>query len=368
MTDGPTPQWVRGRTSRQAHADLPPGTVEEEHGRDGFAGPASHLYRLRPPTGWSGIDGPLRPHALDTSGLSAEGAALPVALLENAEVRVSVWHRPAGVPEWFFRDADGDVLYFVHHGSGTLETEYGPLRFRTGDYLLVPRGTTHRVAADEEVRLLCVEALEGRLTLPDRGLLGRHALFDPAVIEVPEPEPVDEPGDFLVRIRRGDAVTDVSYPHHPFDVVGWKGDLAPMRLNVDDFRPVVSPRYHLPPSAHTTWQGSGFVVATFAPRPLETDPDALRVPFYHRNIDVDEVIFYHRGEFFSRVGIGPGMMTFHPAGIHHGPQPKAVERSAGRGPGGFADEVAVNIDARRPLALTAAGEKLDQPGYADSWR
>ena len=366
--DGFRPQWVRGRTSRQAHADLPEGTVEEEHGREGFAGPASHLYRLHPPTGWDEVDGPLRPHALDTGRLPMEGPeALPVALLVNEDLRVSHWS-VSEAPAWFFRDADGDLLLFVHRGEGVLETEYGPLRYRPGDYLVVPRGTTHRVVATAATRLLAVEALGGSIGLPDRGLLGRHALFDPAVVEVPEPDPHDEAGTFEVRVLRAGAITTVRYPFHPLDVVGWKGDLAPLRVNVDDFRPVTSPRYHLPPSAHTTFVGPGFVVATFAPRPLETDPAVLRVPFYHRNIDVDEVIFYHRGEFFSRAGIEEGMLTFHPAGIHHGPQPQAVERSRAAGPGGRADEVAVNIDARRPLRLTAAGEAISDPDYVRSWR
>jgi homogentisate 1,2-dioxygenase len=368
MDESARPQWIRGRASRQAHADLPAGTVEEEHGREGFSGAASHLYRLRPPTGWSSIEGPLRPHALDANRLDAtDGDGLPVVLLENDDLRIGWWPRPAGVPEWFLRNADGDVLYLVHHGEGRLETEYGPLPYRSGDYLLVPRGTTHRVAAEAPTRLLAVEALGGSLRLPDRGLLGRHALFDPAILDVPEPEPHDEEGEFPIRILREGQVTTVVYPHHPFDVVGWKGDLAPLRLSVEDFRPVTSARYHVPPSAHTTFVGTNFVVATFAPRPLESDPAVLRVPFYHRNIDYDEVIFYHRGEFFSRAGITEGMLTFHPAGIHHGPQPKAVERSAARGPGGQADEVAVNIDARRPLRLTAAGAALDVERYDRSW-
>jgi homogentisate 1,2-dioxygenase len=170
-----------------------------------------------------------------------------------------------------------------------------------------------------------------------------------------------------VRILRGGALTSVVYPFHPFDVVGWKGDLAPLRLHVDDFRPVTSARYHLPPSAHTMFVGDAFVVATFAPRPFEADPEALRVPFFHRNTDYDEVIFYHRGDFFSRAGIEPGMLTFHPAGIHHGPQPQAVQRAAARPPGGHADEVAVNIDARRPLALTPDGESVRVEGYERSW-
>jgi homogentisate 1,2-dioxygenase len=362
------PQWIRGRASRQAHADLPEGTVEEEHGREGFAGAASHLYRLRPPTGWTAMEGPLRPHALDANRLDAEdAAALPVTMLENADLRIAWWPRPTGTPEWFLRNADGDLLYLVHTGDGRLETEYGPLPYRPGDYLVVPRGTTHRFAAGSPTRLLTVEATGGSLRLPDRGMLGRHALFDPAVLEVPEPEPHDEAGDFPIRVVREGQVTTVTYPHHPFDVVGWKGDLAPLRLNVADFRPVSSARYHVPPSAHTTWVGDNFVVATFAPRPLESDPAVLRLPFYHRNIDYDEVIFYHRGEFFSRAGISEGMLTFHPAGIHHGPQPKAVERSRARGPGGFADEVAINIDARRALHLTPAGAGIDVAAYDRSW-
>ena len=236
------PQWIRGTTSRQAHADLPSGTVEEEHGREGFVGPASHLYRLRPPTGWLSIEGPLRPRALDTRRLPEDGDALPTVLLENADVRIGFWSQPADTPEWFFADADGDVLYLVHHGEGRLETEYGPLRYRPGDYLVVPRGTIHRFSASSPTQVLTVEALYGSISLPDRGLLGRHALFDPAVIEVPEPEPKDEEGEFPVRVLREGEVTTVTYPFHPFTVVGWKGDLAPMRLNVSDFRPVTSAR------------------------------------------------------------------------------------------------------------------------------
>lgn len=362
------PQWVRGRTSRQAHADLPDGTVEEEHGREGFAGPASHLYRLHPPTAWTGIEGPLRPMALDANRMDAAGDdALAVVLLENADLRIGWWTRPSGTPPWFLRDADGDLLYLVHRGTGRLETEYGPLEYRPGDYLVVPRGTTHRVAAAEATALLTVQAVGGSISFPDRGLLGRHAQFDPAIVDAPEPEPVDEAGEFPIRVVRESRVTTVTYPFHPFDVVGWKGDLAPLRLHIDDFRPVSSARYHLPPSAHTTFTAEGFVVATFAPRPLETDPDVLRVPFFHRNIDYDEVIFYHRGEFFSRAGITEGMLTFHPHGVHHGPQPQAVERSRERGPGGFTDEVAVNIDARHPLHPTAAAEAIAVAGYDRSW-
>lgn len=358
------PQYRRGTTSRQAHVGVPPGTVEEEHGRRGFAGRASHLYRLHPPTGWTAIEGPLRPRALDLRELPPGGErSLWDPVLANEQVAVGAWRLPEPLP-FFFRDADGDAVLFVHAGTGTLETDYGPLTYRPGDYLVVPRGTTYRPAAAEPTWLLVVETV-GEVDPPDRGLLGRHALWDESVLRIPEPDPSDEVGDFAVVIRRDGELTTVRYPFHPLDVVGWKGDLTPFALNVEDIRPVVSPRYHLPPSAHTTFTLEGALLATFVPRPLEEDPEVLKVPFYHRNVDYDEVIFYHAGDFFSRAGIEPGMLTWHPAGIHHGPQPQAVEAAGGRE---RTDEVAVMIDCRRPLTMTKTAADAEVGDYWASWR
>ncbi|MGH9085199.1 MAG: homogentisate 1,2-dioxygenase [Acidimicrobiales bacterium] len=367
------PQWVRGVTSRQAHVGLPPGTVEEEHGRSGFYGPASHLYRLHAPTDWIAVEGPAAHHAYDTGRLTGEGDLWPTMLLGNHQVSIA-WHRVAtGGRAEFLRDADGDQLCFVHAGTGVLRTEYGPLDYRPGDYLVIPRGTTYRFEPVALTELLVVEAYESRFDLPDRGMLGRHAIFDPAVLEVPEAEAVEEDGEFTVVVKRSGHDTRLTYPFHPCDVIGWKGDLAPMRLNVEDIRPVTSARYHLPPSAHTTFVADGFVVCTFAPRPLEEDPDALRLPFFHRNVDYDEVILYHRGEFFSRAGISEGMLTWHPFGLHHGPQPgaRARDAAAAAAPTGerrMADEVAVMVDTRHPLLPGEAAKDLDVEGYAHSWR
>jgi homogentisate 1,2-dioxygenase len=367
------PQWERGTTSRQAHVGLPPGTVEEEHGRDGFYGPASHLYRLHAPTGWTSVEGPAVHRAYDTGSLASTDDDLwPTLLVGNDQVAIGVQRLDRGRQE-FLRDADGDLCWFVHQGTGTLRTEYGPLAYAPGDYLIVPRGTTFRFEPAAPTHLLAIEAIGSRYQLPDRGLLGRHALFDPAVVEVPEPEAIDEAGEFVVVVKRNGHDTRVTYPFHPCDVVGWKGDLAPMRLPVDAIRPVVSPRYHLPPSAHTTWVADGFVVCTFAPRPMETDPEALRLPFFHRNVDYDEVIFYHRGQFFSRAGIDEGFVTFHPTGLHHGPQPKARERDAeaaasadGSAPR-MADEVAVMVDTRRPLHPGPDAGAMEVDAYVASW-
>lgn len=368
MSSGPVqPQWVRGTAARQAHVGLPPGTVEEEQGHGGFSGPASQLFRLQAPTGWTRIDGPLRPRAFDLTTLDADEQGLPHVVAGNGDVRVGTWALPVGDPGWFFVVADGDMCYLVHDGTGTLETEYGPLAYEASEYLVVPRSAVHRFVPTTPTRLLTVEAVGGAMSLPDRGMLGRFAIFDPAVLEVPTPEPVIETGEFEVRVLRQGELTTVVYPHHPFNVVGWKGDLAPMKLRLSDIRPVMSAGYHLPPSAHTTFVGRDFVLATFCPRPVEEDPEALRLPYYHRNVDFDELVFYHRGRFFSRGGMAEGCLTYHPHGLFHGPHPGAAERDAARGPGGWHHEIAVNVDARNPLELTPAASTAEMVDYHRSW-
>jgi len=159
----------------------------------------------------------------------------------------------------------------------------------------------------------------------------------------------------------------VTFPYNPLDATGWQGDLAPVRINWRDIRPLMSHRFHLPPSAHTTFLANRFVVCTFCPRPMESDPDALRVPFFHSNNDFDEMIFYHRGSFFSRDNIAPGMVTLHPCGFPHGPHPKAFRAGATRAKA-ETDEVAVMIDARDALEVAALPHGVEWAGYVDSWR
>lgn len=362
----------RGTAPNQAHVAIPRGLHEEEHGRRGFSGPSSHLYRTHPPTGWVRIDGPLRPRAFSCTDLPTpdqrSADTRPVEILRSPDVRMYLSRRAETMP-YFVRNADGDEVYFVHEGSGEFETDYGLLPYEPGDYVVIPKGTTYRIHVDSNpLSFLIIESPEP-MGIPDRGLLGHHALFDLGVLVAPEPVPLAkhqemESQEWEVRIKRDGEYTNVVYPFYPMDVVGWKGDLWVAKLNVRDFRPVTSPRYHLPPSVHATFQAGGALISTFAPRPLETDPQALKVPFYHRNMDYDEVLFYHRGDFFSRAGIRPGTLTLHPQGIHHGPHPRAVEASTTKIE---TDEVAIMIESPRPFLVLPDLGPVELKDYALSW-
>ena len=360
---------VEGETSRQAHADLPSGTYEREIGRDGFFGPATHIYHRHPPTGWKSFEGPLRPRAFDAAKAAEEGNPLSApALLSNTNLKFAIWSCTHAL-EYLVRNADGDELLFIHAGEGDLFCDFGHLPYREGDYILLPRGTMWRITPRAPTVSLLIEATNNSFKLPERGILGPHAIFDPAALDTPKLDDAfraqQGEHEWQVKVKRRSALSTITYPFNPLDAVGWKGNLAPVKLNWRDIRPVMSHRYHIPPSVHSTFVSDRFVVCTFVPRPIESDPGALKVPFFHSNDDYDEVIFYHQGEFFSRDNIHPGMVTWHPNGFTHGPHPKAFAAGA-RAAKTMTDEVAVMIDSRDPLDF-AAPPATELTTYAESW-
>ncbi|MEN0651779.1 MULTISPECIES: homogentisate 1,2-dioxygenase [Hyphobacterium] len=365
---------VEGNASRQAHADLPEGTYEREMSKEGFFGPAAFLHHTNPPTGWVKFEGPLQPRAFDLTKLNAAEtspwASHPVLYNKATDIRFWKLAEPMTA---LARNGDGDQLLFIHAGRADLFCDFGHLAVEPGDYVYLPRGTMWRFVPSEPLAVLMIEATNTHYTLPDRGLVGPHAIFDPAMLDAPEMDDAfraqqsDENHEWTVEVKKRGQVSRITYPFNPLDAVGWHGELSPVRLNVRHIRPLMSHRYHLPPSAHTTFLSDRFVVCTFAPRPFETDPGALKVPFFHNNDDYDEVLFYHAGDFFSRDNIDAGMMTFHPAGFTHGPHPKALKNMLKQSKPAT-DEYAVMIDTRDPLDVGEGAAAVENHDYVNSWK
>ena len=366
---------MEGKSSRQAHADLPNDTFEREMSKEGFFGPSAHIYHRNPPTGWIDWDGPLRPRAFNLNNLT-QNVDCPwnsVELLFNENCRIAMW-RASKSMKHLVRNADGDQLLFIHSGSGELYSDFGRFEIIAGDYVLLPRGTMWRVQFGGLMDILLIESTNAGFSLPDKGIVGTHAFFDPAMLDTPlidkkfldQQTAVGASERWQVRIKRKNNISTVTYPYNPLDAVGWHGSLMPVKINVKEFRPLMSHRYHLPPSAHTTFVSERFVVCTFCPRPFEKDPGALKVPFFHNNDDYDEVLFYHAGDFFSRDNIDAGMMTFHPAGFTHGPHPKALNNML-KPKKAETDEYALMIDTRDGLTVADLPNNIEDDSYLFSW-
>ena len=362
-----------GKISRQAHADFPEeGIYEREAGREGFFGPATHFHHSHAPTGWTNWEGPLRPRAFYLNELeNPENCPLRApSIMKNDSVEIKFWSAKSEKQN-LYRNADGDWLMFLHEGAGDLFCDYGHLAISEGDYVLIPRNCSFRIEAESSIKALMIEATNDSFQLPEKGLVGRHAIYDPAMLETPSIndkfEAQKNENETKVFIKRRSKVSTVTYPYNPLDVIGWHGDLSVVKINWRDIRPLMSHRYHLPPSAHTTFAAKRFVVCTFAPRPIESDKGALKVPFFHNNDDFDELLFYHKGNFFSRDNVKPGMVSLHPSGFAHGPHPKALKKSMDN-PVDFTDEVAVMVDTRDELHCEEILDSVEWKDYVHSWK
>ena len=350
----------------------------------GFSGAYSIAYHLRPPTrvrkveaaGELVVEAPppaaLRHHHVKSGDMPTSGDPVTgrVPLFANADV--TLWRcRPADPQGELYRNAVADEVVFVHAGRGTLHTLFGPLPFKTFDYVVIPKTTTYRLDFDPaggRPDLLVIEAA-GNVGFPARYLnpdgqfrlgapFGERDLHGPTGVNA-----IDSESDVPVLVKDGPRLTRYTLAHHPFDVVGWDGFAYPFTFNADDFEPITG-TVHQPPPIHQTFVADGFVVCTFAPRVLDTHPDAIKVPYAHSNVESDEVLYYVRGKFGSRRGVSAGSLTLHPHGIPHGPHPGtiAASKDATR-----TDELAVMVDTFRPLYPTKQAAALDDPNYPYSW-
>jgi homogentisate 1,2-dioxygenase len=255
-------------------------------------------------------------------------------LFHNEDCRVSLSRRSQPMP-FFVRHVDGDLLCFVHQGAGVLETEFGPLNYRPGDWVYLPKACTWRHVPAEETTLLMVEATD-EFRVPPPGALGRHFPFDPSQAVLPEPAPLDEPSpsggdEYEVKLIHRDPsgepiLTSLFYRHHPLDVEGWRGDNFAFTFNIEDYNVVTSDSVHLPATAHLFMQATGVYVMNFLPKPAEGVPGTERTPWYHRNVDFDEIAFFHGGSLYG-IPMPPGLVSHAPQGVHHGAPEKARERA-----------------------------------------
>ncbi len=356
---------------------------EEVMGIHGFAGIQSILYHIHPPTEVHEYESlgpatveyeegtPLHHRHFLTGDAPGGGDAVEarVPIAGNSDVVLYV-ARPDRPMEYWYKHASGDDVLFIHDGTGVLESQFGRLRYRPGDYLVIPTGVMWRVIPDEgsEQRMFVIEAY-GHIDPPKRylnnyGQFLEHSPYCERDIRPPdELITVDEAGEYEVRVKARGVITCFLYRNHPMDVVGWDGHLWPYAFNIEDFEPITG-RIHQPPPVHQTFDGPGFVVCSFVPRLFDYHPEAIPAPYNHSNVDSDEVLYYVEGNFMSRKGIERASITVHPNGIPHGPHPGTYEGSIGKKE---TLELAVMVDTFRPLRIAKAAQPMEDENYPYSW-
>lgn len=272
--------------------------------------------------------------------------------------------------EKLYRNMYDNEVLFIHSGSGVLSCDYGDIVFKKWDYLVIPKGIIYNLRFDDlsDVRLFIIES-KPMIEIPKHflnpyGQLKEDAPFSERDIRHPVlQKPIVEEGEFNVLNKLGDKFQITALKYHPFDLEGWDGCHYPFAFNLDDYAPLVG-KIHLPPSSHLLFTTSDFVICNFVPRLFDFHPEAIPAPYFHSNIDSDEVLYYVHGEFMSRTGIEEGSMTLHQAGLPHGPQPGKTEESIGKK---STYEYAVMVDTFSPLKLTKNVMKVLDEDYIYSW-
>jgi homogentisate 1,2-dioxygenase len=357
--------------------------AEELFGTAGFVGTSSIAYHLYPPTRIVKFDSPysIEPEiAIDKNmrPLSFRGFDIPKVahylesrkpLFVNNDLHISLAAPSAFGENYFFKNADADEMIFIHRGSGTLQSMYGKLDFKYGDYIIIPRGTIYTIKFnDDNNRLLILESFSPIRT-PSRyrnsfGQLLEHSPFCERDYKLPYGlETIDKKGEFKILTKKQGMIYPYYYANHPYDVIGWDGYNFPFAMSIHDFEPITG-RIHQPPPVHQHFEGSNFVVCSFVPRMYDYHPDSIPAPYNHSNIDSDEILYYVDGDFMSRNNIEKGQLTLHPGGIPHGPHPGAAERSIGKK---FTEELAVMIDPFNPMKITKNALEISDPEYYKSW-
>jgi len=290
-------------------------------------------------------------------------------LMLNSDAQIGVAAPRKSQTEYFYKNADADELLFIHKGKGVLKTMLGNLTFSYGDYLVIPRGMIYQIHFESsDNRILYLESYSPIYT-PKRyrnwfGQLLEHSPFCERDIRRPENlETHDQKGEFLMKVKKQGMLHQLVYSSHPFDVVGWDGFNYPYAFSIHNFEPITG-RVHQPPPIHQTFETANLVVCSFCPRLYDYHPQAIPAPYYHSNIDSEELLYYVDGDFMSRNDISPGQFTLHPGGLAHGPHPGAYERSIGKKE---TLELAVMIDTFKPLMITEAALKIEDPNYYQSW-
>jgi len=357
----------------------------EVMGEDGFSSDMCLLYHRHPPAAVSRVaesprafaelvdNHPLMPRLFDLPALAGGGDLVTgrTAVVGNADV--SMHWTSASLPSPLYRNAVGDELVFVHDGAARLETVFGVIEVTKGDYVVIPKSTTHRWVpqAGAPFNALVFEST-GHFRAPRRyltqyGQYLQEAPYFELDLRRPEGPLLAEGRNVEVLVKTAQGYTAFTYDEHPFDVVGWFGCNYPYALNIADFSPITG-SFHRPPPVHQVFEAPGCVVCNFVPRMLDYDPRAMPVPSYHSNVDSDEIIFYAEGNFFSRKGSGirRGAVSLHPIGHIHGPHPSAWESGPSR-VGQRTEEVAVMLDTFRPLRLARAALAVENANYVYSW-
>lgn len=329
--------------------------------------PTPNRLRWDPPPVTSGdfVDG-LMTYAGAGDPQSAHGLAVHLYAADRAMERRA------------FASADGELLIVPQQGALRLVTELGVLDVGPGEIAIVPRGLKLRVElSDGPIRGYVCENFGAAFRLPELGPIGANGLADPSHFLSPQAAyeasgPHELVHKFAGRFWRSEL------DHSPFDVVAWRGNLAPAKYDLALFNTMNTVSFdHPDPSIFTVLTSPSdtpgvanvdFVI--FPPRWMVAE-HTFRPPYFHRNVMSEFMGLVHGAYDAKQGGFAPGGASLHPSMSAHGPDAASYEKAirADLAPQKLEDTLAFMFESRGVLHPTrwALDAPHLQPDYDACW-
>jgi homogentisate 1,2-dioxygenase len=280
----------------------------------------------------------------------------------------------------FFHNADGEMLIVPQLGRLRVITEMGVLEVAGCEICVIQRGIKFRVELpDGQGRGYICENYGGLFRLPDLGPIGANSLANPRDFLTPVASYEDREGRYEVINKFQGSLWLAQYDHSPLDVVGWHGNYAPYKYDLNRFNTIGSISFdHPDPSIFTVLTSPSEIpgtanvdLAVFPPRWLAAE-HTFRPPWFHRNF-MNEFMGLITGEYDAKAeGFAPGGASLHNCMAGHGPDAATYEMAikADLKPVHLSDTMAFMFETRyvvRPTKYAMDTTEL-QGEYYECWQ
>jgi homogentisate 1,2-dioxygenase len=279
-----------------------------------------------------------------------------------------------------FHNADGEMLIVPELGRLRVITEMGVLDVAACEICVIQRGIKFRVELpDGQGRGYICENYGGLFRLPDLGPIGANSLANPRDFLTPVAAYEDQEGHYEVINKFQGSLWSAEYDHSPLDVVGWHGNYAPYKYNLNRFNTIGSISFdHPDPSIFTVLTAPSEIpgtanvdLAVFPSRWLVAE-HTFRPPWFHRNF-MNEFMGLITGEYDAKAeGFAPGGASLHNCMAGHGPDAATYEAAtqADLKPVRLSDTMAFMFETRyvvRPTKYAMDTTEL-QGEYYECWQ
>jgi homogentisate 1,2-dioxygenase len=298
----------------------------------------------------------------------------------HAGFAIHIYVANQSMTDRFFHNADGEMLIVPQLGRLRVISEMGVLEVAACEICVIQRGIKFRVELpDGQGRGYICENYGSLFRLPDLGPIGANCLANPRDFLTPVAAFEDREGRYEVINKFQGALWSAEYDHSPLDVVGWHGNYAPYKYDLNRFNTIGSISFdHPDPSIFTVLTSPSEITGTanidlavFPPRWLVAE-HTFRPPWFHRNF-MNEFMGLITGEYDAKAeGFAPGGASLHNCMAGHGPDAATYEQATSTDlkPAHLVDTMAFMFETRyvvRPTKYAMDTTEL-QGEYFECWQ